>query len=161
MRSLKSFLVATATVALISATLPSLALAAEPAATSQPAPNPVEARIASLHDALHVTEAQTPQWNAVADAMRANARDHDALMAEIGKTEESMTAAEDLHAYERVAETHAAGIKRLATVFDTFYATLSDTQKKTADDLFRANRDRMKAAHAAAQTSSPAPQTAK
>ena len=104
--------------------------------------DPVEARIKKMQKKLHVTAAQTEQWNAVAQAMRNNAKSmHDVVM-EKRKSNKTMTAVEDLKAYQHIAETHAEGIKKLTAAFEPFYASLSDKQKKAADDAFRAHKAR-------------------
>jgi LTXXQ motif family protein len=117
------------------------------AAMAQPAPasagkatrmaDRVEARIKSLHDGLKITAAQEPQWQAVADVMRENARAVGALIEEREAKAKTETAVDDLHAYSAIADAHAAGIKKLAAAFETLYASLSDAQKKEADSMFR------------------------
>ncbi len=115
--------------------LPSAAMAQAPAAKAAPAA--VEARIKSLHDALQITPAQEGQWQAVTAAMRDNAQTISALIAErVGKAK-TMTAIDDLHSYEAIADAHAAGVKKLTAAFEPLYASLSDAQKKRADDVFR------------------------
>jgi periplasmic protein CpxP/Spy len=113
------------------------AAAPGPAATPTPAPARVEARIKSLHDALHITAAQEPQWRAVADVMRDNAKTTGTLIRDRAAKAKTMTAIDDLHAYEAIADAHAAGVRKVATAFETLYASLSDAQKKAADAAFR------------------------
>jgi hypothetical protein len=48
-----------------------------------------------------------------------------------------MTAVDDLKTYSAIAEAHANGIKTLIPVFEALYVSMSDTQKKEADILFR------------------------
>ena len=120
--------------------VPSGAMAqASPASAAHATPtNPhVEARIKSLHDALHITAAQEPQWQVVADVMRDNAETTGALIEQRAAKTKTMTAIDDLHAYEAIADAHAAGVKKLAAAFETLYASLSDAQKKDADAAFR------------------------
>jgi hypothetical protein len=107
-----------------------------PAAKMAPA-NHVEARIGSLHDALRITSAQEPQWQAVAGVMRDNAKTTGALIKERVAKAKTMTAVDDLHSYEAIANAHAAGLKTLTASFETLYASLSDAQKKSADAAFR------------------------
>lgn len=97
----------------------------------------VEARISSLHRALHITAAQEPQWQDVADAMREDAKTIGTLIQERAAKAKTMTAVEDLHSYEAIADAHAAGVRKLTAAFDTLYANLSDAQKKDADAAFR------------------------
>ncbi|MGO8865577.1 MAG: Spy/CpxP family protein refolding chaperone [Alphaproteobacteria bacterium] len=122
--------------------LPSAAMAQAspapaPAAKAAPANPRLEARIKSLHKALQITAAQEPQWQAVADLMRDNTKTTRALIEEREAKAKTMTAVEDLLAYEAIVDAHAAGVKKLMTAFETLYASLSDTQKKKADALFR------------------------
>jgi hypothetical protein len=47
------------------------------------------------------------------------------------------TAVDDLKSYGEITEAHAEGIKHLTPVFADLYASMSDTQKKEADNFFR------------------------
>lgn len=122
--------------------LPSTALAqASPAPAARSAPMArVEARIKSLHHDLQITAGQEPQWQAVAEVMRDNAKTIHALIDERRANAATMTAVDDMHAYEAIADAHAAGLKKLTAAFETLYASLSDAQKKKADAAFRARR---------------------
>jgi len=86
---------------------------------------------------LHITAAQEPQWQAVADAMRDDAKTIGTLIRERAAKAKTMTAVDDLNSYAAIADAHAAGVKKLASVFETLYASLSDAQKKDADAVFR------------------------
>jgi hypothetical protein len=114
--------------------------AAAPKATKQPAADPVETRIKQLHDKLHITDAQSAQWNDVAQAMRDNAKAHAQQIDEARKNAKTMTAVDDLNNYAQLAQSHADGVKKLAAAFDTLYGQMSDEQKKTADSVFRQHR---------------------
>lgn len=108
-----------------------------PGATMPMRPDRTEGRIAFLKAELKVADAQAALWNAVADAMRANAaaaqpmREH--MHASHGKP---TTAIERLEMQERMIALRADGLRRLMAAFRPFYAALSDEQKKTADELF-------------------------
>jgi LTXXQ motif family protein len=118
--------------------LPSAAMAqAAPATRATPAHSRVEARIKSLHASLHITAAEEPQWQAVADAMRDDAKTIGTLIQERAAKAKTMTAVDDLNSYAAIADAHAAGVKKLASAFETLYASLSDAQKKDADAVFR------------------------
>ena len=131
------------------------ALAADPTAHAAPsAPagqqkgiDPVEAKIADLHGKLHITEAQAAQWGAVAQVMRDNGKSYTQLVQDKRKNEKTMTAVEDLRAYQQIAEAHADGVKKLATAFETLYDAMSPEQKAIADDVFRAHKKRHAKAH--------------
>ncbi len=121
--------------------LPSAALAQAapppaPAAKAMPAPDRVEARIKSLHKQLGITAAQESQWQAVAYAMRDNAKATGALIQQREANAKTMTAIDDLNAYAAIADAHAAGVKKLIPAFSALYATMSDAQKKNADAVF-------------------------
>lgn len=98
----------------------------------------VEQRIDSLHTALKITPAEESNWNGVAQAMRENAAAMQKLTAE--KTTEapqSMTAVQDLKAYGDFAQAHVDGLKNLTSSFETLYDSMSDSQKKVADQVFQ------------------------
>jgi hypothetical protein len=117
---------------------PQLAQAASPAAkpsAAKPA-DAVEQRIKSLHDQLQITTDQEPQWNAVAQAMRDNAKTTGALIAERAKKAKTMSAIDDLHSYRDIAKAHLDGIDKLTTAFETLYGAMPDAQKKNADAVF-------------------------
>jgi periplasmic protein CpxP/Spy len=105
-------------------------------AQGQPVPQPqnVETSIATLRQRLQITPAQEPQFNAVANVMRENAR------AEASAPQQppaGATAVDDLRAYIRYSEVELAGLKKMLPVLETLYATLSPTQKRAADAAFR------------------------
>ena len=97
----------------------------------------LEHRISQLHDALKVTAQQEDQWKPVAQTMRDNEKALHELAKEKRAKVDTQTAVEDLAAYGEIAEAHAHAIKKLADVFGSFYAGLSDEQKKAADQFFR------------------------
>jgi hypothetical protein len=95
----------------------------------------VEIRISTLHSKLKITSEQEPQWKEVAKVMRENeASIHKLVEARHGN--EDASAVDDLKSYEDIADAHADGLKKLIPVFQTFYDSLSDNQKKNADSLF-------------------------
>lgn len=97
----------------------------------------VEARIKDLHARLQITPAQETQWNGVAQAMRDNAKAIEAVAADRKQKIATMNAVDDLRSYESLAQTHADGMKKLVSAFTPLYDSMSDSQKKTADTLFR------------------------
>ncbi|HXE17342.1 MAG TPA: Spy/CpxP family protein refolding chaperone [Stellaceae bacterium] len=96
----------------------------------------VEQRITSLHKALKITADEETLWNGVAQAMRENATAMDKLFADTQATP-PQTAVEDLKVYQQIAQAHVDGLKNLIASFDALYATMPDTQKKVADNVFR------------------------
>lgn len=121
---------------------------AAPAAPATPAPRArtgrrggtrgIEARIADLHKRLKITAAQEAQWKQVADIMRQNAADVEAAIKDRIQNRSTMNAMENLNSYQKVAQAHDAGLQRLIPAFQTLYDSMSDAQKKNADEVFRA-----------------------
>jgi hypothetical protein len=96
----------------------------------------VEGRLAFLKTELKITDAQLPLWNAVADAIRANAKSMSEMMsgAMMGSSH-TATLPEKLALREKMMTAHLEALRRLKTAVDPLYAALSDEQKKTADEL--------------------------
>src|SRR5437016_14012925 len=105
-----------------------------PSAATQAA---VDQRIRGLQSQLGITEAQMPLWTAFAQAMRENAAATDALFTQRAGAVATMNAPDNMHSYAQIARAYADNTERLATAFDSLYASLSDTQKQAADTLFR------------------------
>ena len=96
----------------------------------------VEGRIAFLKTELKITDAQQPLWNAVGDAMRANAKDTAAMMPMMqSMMQPSGTLPEKLAGREKAMTAHLEALRKLKSAIDPLYAALSDEQKKAADQL--------------------------
>ena len=108
-----------------------------PPALSAAAQAAVDQRIGQLQTRLGITPEQMPQWSAFAAAMRDNAAATDALFARRAGAVATMSAVENMHSYAEIARAYADDTERLATAFDSLYASLSDIQKQAADTLFR------------------------
>ena len=126
------------------APVPQTAAVAPPAAGQSASPAPsaatqtaVDRRIRTLQSELGITETQMPLWTAFARAMRDNAASTDALFSQRANAVASMSAVENMHSYAQIARAYADNTERLATAFDSLYASLTDTQKQAADMLFR------------------------
>jgi len=116
------------------------------AKTHKPRAERVEDRIKSLHDQLKITDAQEPQWAAVAQAMRDGAQSMEAAIKQRIQAR-GASAVDELKAYEAIADAHAQGVQKLIPPFQALYDTLSDDQKKAADTLFaRSRRSQRRAA---------------
>ena len=113
--------------------------AAQPAAPalSAAAAAEVDKRIRGLQSELGITQAQMPLWDAFAQAMRDNAASTEALFNRRAANVASMSATDNMHSYAQIARAYADATERLATAFDSLYASLSETQKRAADNLFR------------------------
>jgi hypothetical protein len=105
-----------------------------PSAATQAA---ADQRIKMLQSQLGITEAQMPLWSAFTQAMRDNAAATDALFTQRAGAVATMNAPDNMHSYAQIARAYADNTERLATAFDSLYASLSDTQKQAADTMFR------------------------
>ena len=96
----------------------------------------VEGRLAFLKTELKITDAQLPLWNAVADAIRANAKSMSEMMSG-GMMGSSQTATlpEKLALREKMMTAHLEALRKFKAAVDPLYAALSTEQKKTADEL--------------------------
>jgi len=114
--------------------------AAHPARRRRIGRNNVEAQITKLHEQLMINDSETAEWNAVADAMRDNAKAMDALVRERNRHRATMNAVDDLKSYEQIADAHAEGLKKLIPAFDALYAKMTPEQQKNADTIFSHRR---------------------
>ena len=96
----------------------------------------VEIMISNMRTRLHITQAEQPQFDAVADVMRANAKAMETLLADRAH-DTDRSAVASVRWYGRLTDAHAAGLKNFAPAFETLYATLSESQRKTADAMFQ------------------------
>jgi hypothetical protein len=103
----------------------------------------VEARIKNMHETLKITQQQEEQWAKVAQVMRDNAKSLDTLTQSRFDHASTMTAVEDLKSYAVITDAHADGIKKFTPVFATLYDSMSDAQKKEADELFHRGHRKM------------------
>ena len=94
-----------------------------------------EGRIAFLKTELRITDAQTPQWNAFADTLRANAKAHQAMHEQMAKGGMPSSWLERLAFQQKAMSTRLDGLKALETAAKPLYAVLTDDQKKLADQL--------------------------
>ncbi|MBV9824623.1 MAG: Spy/CpxP family protein refolding chaperone [Alphaproteobacteria bacterium] len=118
---------------------PPPAPAAQPsAAGTAPSHGPaelVEARITQLHQQLHITAEEEPQFKAFADVMRSNAQAMQALFQEHAGHPDA-TAVGQLDWYAKLTAAHSDAVNKLVPVFGTLYQGLTAQQKKTADTVF-------------------------
>lgn len=108
------------------------------AQTPQAAPQagaPMEPRIRQIHQLLHITPAQEPDFRAFVAAMQANEA---AIRAVIQQRPASANtnAVESLRFEQRFFATQAEGLQRLLVPFASLYAALSPAQKATANRIF-------------------------
>ena len=90
-----------------------------------------EGRIAFLKAELKITDTQLALWNAVADAIRTNAKSAIPMMDTMNKA----SLPERLAAREKSLTAQAEASRKVKGAVDLLYAALSDEQKKTADEI--------------------------
>lgn len=96
----------------------------------------VDGRLAFLKAELKITPAQEPQRNKFADAYRSVAKDVRARLPQMMRARaQTPTAAERLDRYEQMLTMRLDAVRTMKAAFDLLYASLSDDQKKTADQL--------------------------
>jgi hypothetical protein len=103
---------------------------------AQPGSEHAEGRIAFIKAELKITEAQMPQWNAFAEAVRGNV----GSMAEMRK---SMMAGQGgvstlpvrLALEDKLVTAHLAALKKTEEALGQLYRMLTDDQKKVADTI--------------------------
>jgi LTXXQ motif family protein len=104
----------------------------------------IEGRIAFLRTELKVTDAQAAAWNGFADALRANAKKladvRASMMSGVGGAQaQASTLADRLDLQEKWLLARLDGTRMMKSAFVKLNETLSDDQKKTANDLFAPN----------------------
>ena len=96
----------------------------------------VEGRLAFLKAELKITDSQLPLWNAVADAIRANANTMGTMISGgMMGNQQTGTLPDKLALREKMMTAHLDALRQFKTVVDPLYASLSPEQKKTADQL--------------------------
>jgi hypothetical protein len=95
----------------------------------------VEGRIASLKTELKITDAQTPQWNRFADALRDTAKSMNGMHEQMMASGSPATLPEQLDRHEKMMSAHLASLGALKEALTPLYQSFSDEQKKTADGL--------------------------
>jgi len=95
----------------------------------------VEGRLAFLKTELKITDAQLPLWNALADAMRANAKTMGDMAGGMMRGSQTATLPDKLAMREKMMTAHLEALRKFKAAVDPLYAALSDEQKKTADEL--------------------------
>ncbi len=101
----------------------------------------VEKRVNELHAKLKITDQQSAQWEAYAKTMRDNADATDKAFLDRAQKLSALNADDAMQSYAKLAQMHADNMQRLAASFSALYGTLSADQKKTADKLFRNERE--------------------
>ena len=124
------------------------AMARQPGETTQ---SLVERRITDLHGKLHITSQQSQPWDQFAQVMRDNAREMDQVYQQRAEKLGSMSAVDNMQSYAQIEQQRAQDAQKLVPAFQTLYTSLSDQQKKTADQIFRNYAANAHARHQAAE----------
>jgi hypothetical protein len=95
----------------------------------------VEGRLAFLKTELKIVDAQLLLWNAVADAIRANANTMGGMAEGMMGGMQAGTLPEKLATQEKMIAAHLEALRKFKAAVDPLYAALGDEQKKTADEL--------------------------
>jgi hypothetical protein len=97
----------------------------------------VEGRIAFLKTELKITDAQDAAWNAFADALRANAKSlgevRASMMPQAGAGQAGLV--DRLALQEKWLAARLEGTRAIKSALTNLVGTLSDDQKRTADEL--------------------------
>lgn len=108
-----------------------------PAMTQTSAVEHTEARIKELRGVLKITDAQAKSWDTITLVMRENAKEMDALTKTRAENTKTMNAVEEMKFHSQLTETRLNQTKKFIPLFEEFYASMSDGQKKTADAIFQ------------------------
>jgi hypothetical protein len=95
----------------------------------------IEGRVAFLKAELAITDAQAPQWNAFADALRAGAKSVRESMTGMMQAGKPSNVAERTDAMVKMMTARVDSMKAIAEAEKGLYAVLTDAQKETADEL--------------------------
>jgi len=94
-----------------------------------------EGRIAFLKTELGITEAQKTAWDAYADATKRNLQNMQGMWQSMTAAFEAKTPVERLDAHMAAMDGRLAALKEVKPALANLYATLSDNQKKKADEI--------------------------
>lgn len=97
----------------------------------------IEGRIAFLKAELKITDAQAPLFDKLATAMRENVKaSREAFEQMRADRDKPRTALESLETRAKFDALRGQNLQRFLAAFKPLYESLSDEQKKTADELF-------------------------
>lgn len=111
-----------------------------PAVAKTSAVEHTEAQIKELRGALNITPAQEAAWDALIQVMRNNSKETDTFVKERAELTRTMDAVERMKFHTQTTEAHLNQMKKLIPPFEALYTSMSDSQKKVADALFRTGR---------------------
>ncbi len=105
----------------------------------------IEGRIAFYKAELGITDAQLPQWNAFADALRGNAKDMRTAITAMMQAGVPATVPARMEAMVQMMSARLDTMKATLAAVKPLYAVLSAAQKKKADELMAEHPMRMPA----------------
>jgi hypothetical protein len=95
----------------------------------------VEGRLAALKTELKITDAQAPQWNRFADALRTAAKSMNGMFEQMMEPGTAATLPARLERHEKMLSAHLNTVRTLKDAVEPLYASLRNEQKKLADGL--------------------------
>jgi hypothetical protein len=95
----------------------------------------VEGRLAALKTEFNITDAQAPQWNHFADALRATAKSMNGMFEQMTQPGTATTLPIRLERHEKMLSAHLNALRILKDAVEPLYASLTDEQKRLADGL--------------------------
>ena len=96
----------------------------------------MEGRLSFLKTEFKITEAQTPAWNELAQAIRTSAKQRNERMKSLFADEDKVkTLPERLELQEQLVAARLDELRQLKTSVQALYAVLTEDQKKEADDI--------------------------
>ncbi len=96
----------------------------------------IDGRLAFLKAELKITDAQTPAWNKLAEAIRKSvATRTERMRGKWSGDDKAKTLIERLDAHEQFMTARLDEIKQIKTALSELYQGLSESQKKEADEI--------------------------
>jgi hypothetical protein len=105
----------------------------------------IEGQLAYIRTELRITDAQAPQWNVFADAVRAqSSRLRQTVMQAMRAAARPVPAPQQIEQRIALVSAHLEALRAVQVATGPLYAALSEDQRRTADELmaehFRAMR---------------------
>ena len=95
----------------------------------------MEGRLDTLKTELGITDAQLPQWNAFADAMRARMTAMQGMRVQMMKQDKTASWPERLAQHEKRLSAHLDAMKAMEGPVKALWDSLSAEQRRKAEDL--------------------------
>lgn len=96
----------------------------------------IEGQLAYFRTELRITDAQMPQWNSFADAVRTQSeRLRQVVMQAMQSAGQPATAPQQIERRVALLSAHVEAMRAVGAAAGPLYAALSEEQRRTADDL--------------------------